>query len=382
MIRKAVWLLLAVRMVCPAQSVTNLDIEQLQRLVASGDKEQVGKVAERLISQAAAQPEALLALGQILGSHKEFRLAERAFARAAALLPDSFQAQFNLGFTLYQAQRAADAIAPLQKAATLQPLSFEANYLLGVALSQSNQKMEAIRRLRAARALRPEHAGLLAVLGSLYLESGYPLDAVEVLEPAQRQDPANLNVSLLLIQACHDSFDFDKALQLARQTAARFDTSADAHFRLGYELETAGNFAESEAALERALSLALNHPEAHVALGRLKVRQGRYAEAVRHLQAALQRNSADRQARLELAKALIGLKERDRAKEILLGLTTATPQDPVAHLLLSQIHNAEGNQALSQKERGAYLELTRRLSEAGGMSSSLAARRNRRYPAQ
>ena len=143
---------------------------------------------------------------------------------------------------------------------------------------------------------------------------------METLDAARRLDPSRLAVWLALVEAGHDAFEFDKALAWAADAAARFPDSADAHFRLGFELETAGRFEEARAAFDRSLELKPDHPEAHLAVGRAELRAGRRAMAVEHFEAVVRVQPENALARLELAKALVGGREFARAKPILLAL--------------------------------------------------------------
>ena len=360
--RRARWIgVIVLSTLCRAQSVTDADIARLQKLLSSGS------------------PAELLALGQILGSHQEFSLAEQAFARAAALDPSSFPAQFNFGLTLYQEQNFAQAVEPLTAAAQVQPSSFEANYLLGVVLAQTGRGTDAIRRLRKAHGINARHLGLMTLLGVLYLDGGYSLDAAEVLDRAREQDSSNEKIQLLLIQARHQNFDFENALALVRSAAAQFPKSAHTQFRLGYELETAGRFDEAEAAFSRALVLQPRFAEAHLALGRLSLRNGRAGNAVDHVEAALRENSKNPDAKMELAKAWIATRELSRAEVILQKLLIERPADPALHALLAQVFSAEGKRDLSAGEREKYLALTGGFSRAGGMTGSLASSKPRRF---
>ena len=197
---------------------------------------------------------------------------------------DPFPQDLNAGVKLIQDGRFRDALEPLARAAAVRPDAFEPNYLLGLALSQEGRRLEAIRHLRAGQLARPEHAGLLALLGVLYLQEGYPLDAAETLEAARRQAPLAEKPALLLADAWHQCFQFDKALASAGDTAARFPRSADAKFRAGYEFETAGRFDEAQSAFANAVELRPDFVEARVALARIERRFGRYESARRHLQ--------------------------------------------------------------------------------------------------
>jgi tetratricopeptide (TPR) repeat protein len=360
---------------CPAQSVTQADLDGLRQLFRAGERAEAERSAAALIDRAGNQLPALLALGQVLGVEKAFPLSERAFVRAAEAAPGSYEAQFNLGFTRFQMQNPAAAVEPLERASALKPDSFDAAYLLGVTLSEAGRKTDAIRRLRAARRLNPKHAGTLSLLGVLYTQEGYPLDAMETLEEARRVDPSRLPVWLALVEASHAAFEFQKALEAAAQAVSRFPESADAHFRLGFELETAGKFDEARAEFERAIERQADHPEARLALGRMELRAGRRADAMRHFEAVLARYPGNALARIELAKALVGLREMERAKALLLDSALS---DPTRHLLLAQIYQAEGKPRESAVERQRFLDLTAE-QKPGGMAGQAAGPKLRRF---
>ncbi len=376
MIRAAAWVAVAgAALLCYAQDVTQADLDGLRQLYRAGARAEGERTAAELIEKAGSHVPALLALGQVLGVENAFPLSERAFARAVEAAPGSYDAQFNLGFTRFQMQNPGGAVGPLERASALKPDSFDAAYLLGVTLSEVGRKTDAIRRLRAARRLNPRHAGALSLLGVLYTQEGYPLDAMETLEEARRVDPSRLAVWLALIEASHAAFEFQKALDAAGQAVSRFPESADAHFRLGFELETAGKFEEARAEFERAVQRQPDHPEARLALGRMELRAGRRAEAVRHFEAVLARQPENTLARIELAKALVGLREMGRAKALLL---EGGDGDPVRHLLLAQIYQAEGKPQESAVERQRFLESTA-AQKAGGMAGPAPGPKLRRF---
>src|SRR5579885_2670480 len=85
-----------------AQSVGPADLETLKRRLLAGDRVEARETARELLARVVADPQALLNLGQLLGTHQELALAEQAFRQAVRLDPDSYAAQFNLGLTLYQ----------------------------------------------------------------------------------------------------------------------------------------------------------------------------------------------------------------------------------------------------------------------------------------
>lgn len=297
----------------------------------------------------------------------------------AACGQDSFQQDLHAGLSLVQSGRYRDAVEPLNRALAARPDSFEPNYLLGLALSQEGRPLEAIKRLRAGQLARPDHAGLLTLLGMLYLKEGYPLDAAETLTSAGKAAPLAEKPALLIAEAWHQFFQFEKAMASASETAARFPQSADAQFRLGYELETAGRFDEAYSAFTRAVELKPEFVEAHVALGRLERRMGRYDSSQQNLEVALRIRPMDRTARTELAKLMASRKQDTKAKQLLEGLISESDTEPELHLLLARVYRSEGNASASVQEQARFVELSRSQLVASGMSSTIPSRKTNRF---
>jgi len=355
-------------------------IAEIATLLNQGKREKLEQQVLSYLKSHSSDLELLLMMGQLLGTHKELGLAETCFRHATELSAGSFGAQFNLGLTLFQAGRAAQAIDSLAKAAALSPSSFEARYVWGRALLETGDKIGGIRRLREVRVLRPRHSGLLALLGVEYLQNGYYSNAVEALDQATRLEPSNEKLQLLLIQAYHSNFDLALAAEQARQTAQKFSRSADAQFRLAYQLQMEGKFSESETACQRALALDAGHLQANLTLGQLRQKQMRYAEAALHYEQVLSLDPKSSEARMGLARSCLALKQYQRASAILTQLLRENPLEPQVHLLLSQLYQVEGKLAESSSERQQFLELTTSPAPTG-MSHSLPASRAKRFPA-
>ncbi len=364
--------------VCRAQAVTTADVAELENAFSQMPG-RVPALSEQLLERAHSQPEMLLTLGRVEGLHKNFVLAERAFTRLCELQPESFAAQFNLGLTLYQAGEAERASAPLRIASSLQPDAFDAQYLYGVTLSQTGRKMEAIRILRHAHLLSPAHGGAQQLLGVLYLDQGFSLDAAEVLTMAVRQDPQNLKLLLLLADAHHRNFQSDKALQAMETAVLNFHQSPEVHFRRGYELESVGRFDEAVASYRAALRLQPGNPEAALALGRLVLRGGDSAEAIKLFETASLGKNTAQDARLELAKAYLMADKSDAARALLEKISSERPDDALPHLLLSTIYNKTNQPERSRAERERYLRLRRPPDRNDGGASSPVPSSPRRF---
>lgn len=107
--------------------------------------------------------------------------------------------------------------------------------------------------------------------------------------------------------------DYDEALRWYREAAARAPDEARVHRVLGGRLLRWGEEREALPALERALELEPEHPEAWKALAVARYRNGLHAEALVAYEEALTRFPLDRGLQLGRAAVLVNLGRHDEA---------------------------------------------------------------------
>jgi Tfp pilus assembly protein PilF len=129
---------------------------------------------------AAAGPEALVALADSAIAAAEPDLARRALARAVEAAPRSAAVHAAYGRYYTAILRYKDARTELDRAAELDPTSPEPPYWLGVAYMKAGEKDQAIRSLSHALRLDPGHAGALEAIRPLmeerYRAAGVPIE--------------------------------------------------------------------------------------------------------------------------------------------------------------------------------------------------------------
>lgn len=106
----------------------------------------------------------LVTLGTLYGDHKYYLDALAPFRRAAALEPDSYEIQYNLGLTYFRLKRYAEARGPLEKAVALRPDMFETTAPLGAVEYVLGDDSAAYKTLGRAHELRPENADISGLL--------------------------------------------------------------------------------------------------------------------------------------------------------------------------------------------------------------------------
>ncbi len=144
----------------------------------SGSKPRVGSAPQGAALDAAAGPEALVALADSAIAAAESDLARRALARAAEVAPQSAAVHVGLGRYYTAILRYKDAKAELDRAAELEPASPEPHYWLGVAYLKAGEKEQAFRSLSRALRLDPSHPGareaVRPLLEARYRAAGVP----------------------------------------------------------------------------------------------------------------------------------------------------------------------------------------------------------------
>lgn len=133
----------------------------------SGSKAGIRSMPPAAALDAAAGPEALVALADSAIAAADPELARRALVRATEIAPRSAAVHAGYGRYYTAILRYRDAKAELDKAAELDPTSPEPHYWLGVAYLKAGEKEQAFRSLSRALRLDPGHPGARAAVRPL-----------------------------------------------------------------------------------------------------------------------------------------------------------------------------------------------------------------------
>jgi tetratricopeptide (TPR) repeat protein len=162
-------------------------------------------------------------------------------------------------------------------------------------------------------------------LGKAYQARNRFDKAIVQYRAAAELQPEDFETHDLLI-ACYDQVN-DKAgavaatieaLQLARRNLALYQ-------KLGDRYAALKDAKESERAYTSIVEMQANEAEAHAMLAQVRQRQDRWEEAIPHWQHAAAMRALEPTNLIELCKAQIHLKQRDKAEETLRKLDKAWP---------------------------------------------------------
>lgn len=127
--------------------------------------------------------------------------------KAAALLPDDEEVQYNLGSTLHKLGRPDEAAASYRRALAIRPDYVEAHNNLGNTLKDMGNMDEAAASYRRALRIRPDYAEAHCNLGNTLNELGQPVEAEASLRRALQIRPdfvEALNALAMLLNAQGD----------------------------------------------------------------------------------------------------------------------------------------------------------------------------------
>jgi Flp pilus assembly protein TadD len=165
------------------------ELHELSEAIEAGQKERAIEMRDRMIDQFTGKPELLSSLGILLGDKGLYDEALQPLRLATQLEPNSYEAQFNLGFNLLKLGQYSEAEPSLRKALELRPDSFEANSTLAVLFINQDRSKEAIERLQATHSISPEDANILVLLGQQFLKTDNAPKAIQALHQAINLKP-------------------------------------------------------------------------------------------------------------------------------------------------------------------------------------------------
>ncbi|WP_061533945.1 tetratricopeptide repeat protein [Collimonas arenae] len=166
-----------------------------------------------------------------------------------------------LGVALWNQQRPADALLPMQEALRLMPTDAEAHKNLGVALLELRRYPEAETCLREALRLAPNSAEIHMSLGSVLQQSGRPDEAEAIYRSALK---------------CHTVL------------AIPAGSLGDIYNNLGNTLRVKGCLTEAEASYLRSLELRPNVAQVYDNLGSALLELGKFSASQASFRQALQ----------------------------------------------------------------------------------------------
>jgi tetratricopeptide (TPR) repeat protein len=316
-------------------------------------------------------------LGNWFASHKQLECAAETFRNALKTDPKSAQLHYLEGLALVGLERPKEALPALQESTRLQPDVIKPHLMLAYLYDQASQPAKAEQEWKQALGIDPNSAPALEGLSADLIAQQDYIGAIALLRPAPRTERLAINLSQALgllnylddanavlteaLQLSPDSLPlasamsvvlikqhrYQEAINLLQQTVQKHPGNQEAEVQLfrvlvltnhinlarpmgpkllserphdsevlylnGIVERTVGDYAQSKAHLESAVALDPNFFNSRYNLGMVLVFQHEWKEAAEQLEKAIALGATEPQVHFELAKALRGLRENDRA---------------------------------------------------------------------
>lgn len=273
---------------------------------------------EKLLSEARNLGFVLLRQGRFMEASKLFPLLAQATPRdylawyGAALAALNLRQLDDAERFVRQAQELATIAA--KTAPDAKHAVVDAAVLRALIVAVKGDNNAALQLLREAVVLQPEHFDAQFALGRAYYGAGDALNAAQAFRRALALQPDSPKARFFLATALERAGDEAGALEEYRILATRQPNLVEGHLGLGVLLVKSGaGLAEGIKELSRAVALNGDSYEARVVLGRALLQDNRPAEAVAHLQKAVELAAGNPEPHFQLAQAYRRLGRKDEA---------------------------------------------------------------------
>lgn len=295
------------------------------------------RLAARLSAQSNQVP-VHFSLGVLLGSERQYKMAEDELAKADALSPNTFEIVYNLGQALARDNQYAKAELTLNRALTLRPDSVDAMYLLAQTYSEESRPLDALDLLVRAHKAAPENTDVIFLMAHISMSQDYYEDAIPLLESGVKLAPQRADLLAELGDSYFMAGQIDKAI-IEFNKLVDLEHSARSYSFLGLAYRNLGRLEEAKQYFEKGLAVDPHNNSCLFNLGFIAERQGQHAVAENYFQKVLAANPNFPDALLEVSNMHIAAKRYAEALE------------PLRHFVRVSHYPASGYYKLALVER-------------------------------
>ncbi len=236
-----------------------------ERKLASRDRGQILKEANRRLAANPKDHKALAALGSMAWDDQDWERAFKSYstlaeAGAGSADVDEFQANSRYGIAAFRLGRLDEAYKGLMVARTFKQDDFDVDYNLGMIEFQKKAYEKAVALLKQASAINPDHAPALRYLGHSYFKvKGYK-DALYALRKAIDLEPGDKESLFTAAECYYELGNLEQALKIF--THLRADPALGPSAAL-----FAGTIHMNQRQYDRAAAdfeIGLRHPDAKI----------------------------------------------------------------------------------------------------------------------
>jgi tetratricopeptide (TPR) repeat protein len=341
-------------------------------------------------------------MGSWFAGHKQFDCAVETFRTALKSDPKSAQLHYLEGLALVGAGHFAEAIPPLRESAQLDAGVIKPHLMLAHLYDESGKHPEAEEEWKKALAIdsnsepaleglsdellaREDYADVVALLRTaprsekLAINLAHALgqldyldDAATVLTEAIQMTPDSLALPKAMTVVLIKQHRYEQAIKLVQTTAEQHPDDVDAQFELFRILVLTNHFDNARPLAPKLLAQRPNDPEVLYLCGIVERAMGDDLQAKAHLEAAVARNPNFFNSRYNLGMVLVLLHEWKEAKENLEKAIELDAPIPEVHFELAKALRGLGETERATQEMKLYQQM-KKADEVALEAASAAA---------
>jgi tetratricopeptide (TPR) repeat protein len=350
----------------PAQSQDAEVTPQVQRLYAQAQaaqqRDDIPTAIEKYREMIRLAPHLAAAynnLGRLYFNQHDYGHAAQTLAQGLRLNPDMATASAMLGMSYLETGHVDKAEEPLETALRANPKDSVVQITLAKVRIQLHKYDGAIALLKAYTEENPKNQEAWYLLGKTYLQLSE--DSLGKINEINPNSVVAHEVAGEIDESMHN---YDGALVEYKKAIDLAPNLPEAHIHMATAFWSIGKWDSARTEFEAGLAHDPNNCSVHWKLGNTILEaNGEPADALSHLNKAVELCPDLMQARVDRARALIKSGKHDQALPDLLVAEKESPDEPSIHFLLASVYRAQGKTALAQEETRTYARLQSRASE-------------------
>jgi tetratricopeptide (TPR) repeat protein len=334
------------------EQLVNLDILERQYDAAQS---LVQQQVEKTPKEAALQ----ILLAKIFFARGDMKQTEAVLLKAVELQPDSEQAYVMLAQIHTSANQNQKALADLQNVLAKNPKNTDALMLMGVTCNAEKDYPRARDAYEKLLALTPNNLVVMNNLAYLYAENLGEIDkASQLARRARDLAPGDPSIADTLGWVLYKQGQYSAAVNLLRESAAKFSRVADAQYHFGLACYMLGDEEDAKAALKQVLDLNKDFPQKDECNQCLAVLAVDTKTAGSDTRTWLEKRVADQPKDSIAAQKLAAIYQKegaaDKAIAIFESAVQANPQNITALVSLAQLYESKNPQKALNFAKSAY----------------------------
>ena len=323
---------------------------QAMTLEQQGQNEEAENIWSDIVKADPSNAEALAHLGLLAARLKHYDAAIDFYHRALAIDPDLPGLQMNLGLASFKAAQFPDAIKSFASEIRKHPGDPRLTTLLGMAHYGMKDYLVAIPYLQRAAERDPQNVTLRVTLARSCLQSRQFQCVLDTHKEIKELNADSAEADMLAGEALAEMDDRAAAENEFREAILKDQRMSQLHFGLGYLLWSESKWSESAAQFESELQINPKSINAQIYLADSCIRQNEFAKALAVLSALIPNEPSEALFHRDLG---IIFANDGRAADAIRELTAAIeadPEDPQPHAQLAKLYQATNQRSEAEGE--------------------------------